>query len=123
MSQDIVADAINQIMNAKRAKKQEVKINRSSKVIIAVLELMKNKGYLDYEIIDKKIIITAININECKAIKPRFNVSVKDIDKYVKRFLPARNFGVLIISTSKGLLTHEEAQEKNIGGSLIAYIF
>ena len=46
-----------------------------------------------------------------------------EIDKYVRRFLPSRDFGFIIVSTSKGLMTHEEAIEKNIGGSLIAYIF
>lgn len=62
-------------------------------------------------------------LNECKAIRPRFYVTVKEIEKYVRRYLPARDFGYVIISTNKGLLTHNEAIEKNIGGSLIAYFF
>jgi ribosomal protein S8 len=123
MSQDILADAINQIMNAKKARKQEVRIKRSSKVVITLFDLMKKLGYLDYGISNKEITIKIGEINEFKAIKPRFSVSVSEINKYVKRFLPARNFGYLIVSTSKGLVTHQEAQEKNMGGSLIAYIY
>lgn len=123
MSQDIVSDALNQIMNAKKARKQEVIVSRSSKFLINLLELFKEQGYLDFKSEDKKIIIKIKKINECRPIKPRFNVSVNDIDKYVRRFLPARNFGKIIISTSKGLMPHTKAIEENLGGSLIAYIF
>jgi ribosomal protein S8 len=123
MSQDIVADALNQIMNAKRARKEETVIERHSKLLINTLELMKKLGYIEYQIENRKVIISLKEINECKSIKPRFNVSVSEIDRYVRRFLPARNFGHVIISTNKGLMTHEKAIENKIGGSLIAYIF
>ncbi len=43
--------------------------------------------------------------------------------KYARRYLPARDMGVLILSTSQGLMTHHAALEKNIGGSLIAYVY
>ncbi len=123
MSQDIVADALNQIMNAKKARKREVEIKRYSNFLLNVLDLMKKLGFLNYKKESKALIIEIKNINECKAIKPRFNVSVEKINKYERRFLPARNFGCIIISTSKGLMTNEEAIEKNIGGSLIAYVY
>ena len=123
MSQDIVADALNQIMNAKRARKTEVRIKRSSKFLIEILNLIKKLGYIDYEKEDREIIVKIKKINEIKAIKPRFTVSIDQIDRYVRRFLPARNFGFIIVSTSKGLMTQDDALEKNIGGSLIAYIF
>jgi small subunit ribosomal protein S8 len=123
MSQDIVADGLNQIMNVKRARRTEVRIKKYSKLLINLLDLMKKLDYLDYEIDCKEIIVKIKKINEIRAIKPRFNVSVDEIDKYVRRFLPARDFGFIIISTSEGLLTHDQALEKNIGGSLIAYVF
>ncbi|HEB47012.1 MAG TPA: 30S ribosomal protein S8 [Candidatus Pacearchaeota archaeon] len=37
--------------------------------------------------------------------------------------LPARNIGTVIVSTNKGLMTHEEALQEKIGGSLIAYFY
>ncbi len=123
MSQDIVADVLNQIMNAKKARKEEIVVKRYSKFLLDVLSLMKKLDFLNYKIEDKEIKIEIKNINECRAIKPRFVVSVEEIDKYVRRFLPAKDFGFIIISTSKGLMTHNEAIEKNIGGSLIAYVF
>jgi len=50
-------------------------------------------------------------------------VKSKDIDKYVRRYLPARGIGTVVISTSKGLVTHQTAQEKGIGGSIVAYFY
>ena len=60
---------------------------------------------------------------DCKAIKPRFSVNKTQIDKYRRRYLPARDLGIVIVSTNEGLMTHEEALEKKIGGSLIAYFY
>lgn len=123
MSQDIVADVLNQIMNAKRAKKNVVITRRFSKVLINVLNLMKNLGYIDYKIEEGGLRIIINQIMECRAIKPRYSVDKKSIDKYVKRFLPSRNFGYVIISTNKGLVTHQDAKENKMGGSLIAYFY
>ena len=124
MSQDIIADCLNEIMNMKRAKKQEVNTKRYSKFLIEILSLMKKLGYVNYMLEDGTLNIELKeNLDECRAIKPRYTVGIEDIDKYVRRFLPARDFGFLLISTSQGLMTHEEAIEKKLGGSLIAYVF
>ena len=123
MSQDLVADTLNMIMNAKRAGKSDLETNRYSKFLIKVLEVAKKHKYLDFKLENKKLKIKILELNNCQAIKPRFEVSVSELDKYIKRFLPARNFGIIIISTTSGLLTHEEAFQKNTGGSLIAYFY
>ncbi len=123
MSQDNVADILNQVMNARRARKSSLVTTKSSKLLIEVLSLMKQYGYIDFTLEEGKLTITLKEISKCMAIKPRYAVRKKEIEKYVRRFLPARNFGYVIVSTSKGLMTHQEAQEKNIGGSLIAYFY
>jgi small subunit ribosomal protein S8 len=123
MSQDIVSDVLNQLMNAKKAGKKFIVVNKHSKLLITLLEIMKNYDYLEYELYDGKLKISMKEINECKTIKPRYSVDKKSIDKYVRRFLPARNFGFVVVSTNKGLMTHQEAQENKIGGSLIAYFY
>ncbi|MEM3405644.1 MAG: 30S ribosomal protein S8 [Candidatus Pacearchaeota archaeon] len=125
MSHDVVADGLCKIMNAKKARKKEVLVSYYSKLLLSILELAKKNNYIKDYFIDKekKLRITIGELNECKAIKPRFDVQIKDIEKYVRRYLPARNFGIIIISTSKGIMTHYEALEKNLGGSLIAYFY
>jgi len=126
MSQDIVADALNMIKNAKKARKGSIKINRISNLLIEILKIMKQEDKIKkYKINskEKSVEITLGELSECKAIKPRFTVNKNQIEKYRRRYLPARNIGVLVISTNKGLITHEEAEEEGIGGSLIAYFY
>ena len=62
-------------------------------------------------------------INKCGSIKPRFSVKSNEIEKYEKRYLLAKDFGIIILSTNRGLMTHHEAKEKGFGGRLISYIY
>lgn len=126
MSHDVVADALNMIKNANNAKKESVKISRISNLLIEILKIMKQEGAIKRYKIDPEKKTVQITIGElfiCKAIKPRFTVQRREIEKYKRRFLPSKNMGVLIISTNKGLVTHEEAEKEKIGGCLIAYFY
>ena len=124
MSQDIVSDSLNQIMNASRAKKTKVELKRHSKLLISILAIAKLKGQIrNYEVNGQMLKVEIGHLNKCNSIKPRFTVTVPEIDKYVKRYLPAKNIGFIIVSTSKGIMTHLTAIEKNIGGCLIAYFY
>ena len=89
---------------------------------------MKDNKYIgDFEetgIIKKSLKINLIgNLNKCGVIKPRYSVKKDDIEKYEKRFLPAKDFGFIVVSTSQGVMTHSEAKEKQIGGKLLAYCY
>ena len=124
MSQDVVADVLNQVMNANRANKKEIVVKKYSKLLLSVLAIAKLKKYIkDYKADENTLKVEFEKLNFCQAIKPRYMVQVADIDKYVKRYLPAKDIGIIIISTSQGLMTHQTAIEKNIGGSLLAYFY
>jgi small subunit ribosomal protein S8 len=123
MSQDIVSDALNELMNAKKARKTTVLVKKHSKLLRNILDIAKEAGYLDYSIDGNEMSIEIKNLSEIKAIKPRFTVSVKKINDYTRRFLPAKNYGFLIISTNQGLMKSDEAEEKKLGGCLIAYVY
>lgn len=126
MSHDVVADGLNMLRNAKKAGKENIEIKRISNVLIEVLKIMKQTGAVKkYKIDakDKSLKVTIGELSDCKAIKPRFSCDKTQIEKYRRRYLPARNLGVMILSTNKGLLTHEEAQQEQIGGCLIAYFY
>ncbi|MFT4305058.1 MAG: 30S ribosomal protein S8, partial [Candidatus Woesearchaeota archaeon] len=75
----------------------------------------KRGGILNLNLINK--------LNKCGVIKPRFSCELNEFEKFEKRFLLAKGFGILIVSTSQGLMTHDEAKEKKIGGKLIAYCY
>lgn len=126
MSQDIIADALNVIRNAKKAKKETLNIKIISNLLIEILKIMKQEGAIKkYKINSKSksIEVTLGDLSECKAIKPRFSVDKTQIEKYRRRYLPARDIGTMILSTNKGLMTHNEAVEEKIGGCLIAYFY
>jgi len=44
-------------------------------------------------------------------------------EKFEKRYLPAKDFGMIIVSTNQGIMTHIEAKEKGLGGRLLAYVY
>ncbi|MEK6899431.1 MAG: 30S ribosomal protein S8 [Nanoarchaeota archaeon] len=125
MSQDILADTLNKVMNAKRAGHDGITVKRYSNFVLSVLALAKLKNYVaSYKVADKELEIKiGSKLNACKAIKPRLIVRADEIMKYVRRYLPAKDMGVVIVSTSQGIMTHHTALEKNIGGALIAYIY
>ena len=128
MSQDIVSDALNQIMNAKRVGKTEVEIARISKLLISLFEMMKERKHIDFEVEDSgdgkpKVIVKIIKLNVCRAIKPRYYVKKDEIEKYLRRFLVSRNFGTLVISTSQGLMDQHQADEAKLGGTIIGYFY
>ena len=123
MSQDIVSDTLNKIMNAKKASKSYIVSTRFSKLLIKVLDMMKQYGYIEYTLNEGVLRIEMKELSICSSIKPRYTVNKENLEKYVRRFLPARDYGYVIVSTSKGLMTNNEAKENNLGGSLIAYFY
>jgi len=77
MSQDIIADVLNLIMNAKKAKKNSVETKRHSKLLLSVLAIAKLRKYIkDYKIQDGILRIEIADVSGCNAIKPRFMVKV-----------------------------------------------
>ncbi|MCW1296300.1 MAG: 30S ribosomal protein S8 [Candidatus Parvarchaeota archaeon] len=129
MKTDTLADALTIIMNAEKTGKSECIIKPASKQIKEVLRIMKEHGYIgDYEFIENnrggifKVKLIA-RINKCCAIKPRFSYTIDEIEKFEKRYLPAKDFGIIIVSTNKGMMTHLEAKNKKLGGVLIAYVY
>ncbi len=126
---DTLAAVLSHINNYEQKRKSEVLTRYSSKFIKQVLDLLIKENYIAgyEEIEDSKGNLLRIylngNINKIGAIKPRFPVKVKEYEKFEKRYLPARGFGILIVSTVKGLMTHIEAKKQNLGGRLIAYCY
>lgn len=124
---DWLSAMLNDLMNCKKIGKKETIIMPVSNLILGVLKILKENGYVeDFRVEDAKfkyVLIKIGKINKCGSIKPRFFVKKNEFDKYIKRYLPARGFGVIIVSTDKGLMTHHDAIEKGIGGSLIAYCY
>lgn len=126
---DPLANTLSKILNSEKLGKRECLIKPVSKIIKKILDIFNTNNYLGKytEIEDARGNHLTINllgrINKCGVIKPRYPISKNDYEKFEKRFLPAKGFGILIISTSQGIMTNEEAKKKDIGGRVIAYCY
>ena len=126
---DTLANALATIRNNEVRGKRECVIYPTSKLIIEVLKVMQRAGYLgEVEYIDDgrggKLRVQLLGrINNCGVIKPRFPVKHDEFEKWEERYLPARGIGLLIVSTSRGVMSHREAVEAGVGGVLLAYVY
>jgi small subunit ribosomal protein S8 len=126
---DPLANACSAIKNAEYVSKGNVVINPRSKLIGTVLHILQSNGYIgEYESIDdgrfgKFRVQLMGRINTIGVVKPRRPIKFTQIELAEARFLPAINFGLLIISTSKGVMTHLEAKKQRLGGRLLAFVY
>jgi len=129
MLNDPLANALSLMKNAEIKGKGTCQIQPSSKLIGGVLKLLKDKGYItEFEQIDDgKAGIFQVklkgNINNCGVIKPRYPIKRDELDKWESRYLPAQHFGILIMTTTKGIVSQDEAKKNGIGGKLLAYVY
>lgn len=126
---DPLANVLSMIKKYESLGKKELQTTNNSKVIRKILSILNEHNYLGgFEEIDNgrggmlKINLLG-TINNIGVIKPRFSVKRENFDLAEKRYLPARGFGMLIVSTNQGLISHVDAKKKNIGGKLICYCY
>jgi small subunit ribosomal protein S8 len=129
MLNDPLADMMSLILNSETTGKYNCTIRHVSKIIKEMLKVMKGNGYVAgfTEIEDGRgnhiQVRLSGNINKCGVIKPRYSVRADGFEKFERRYLPAKELGVLLVSTPKGIMTHREAKAKNTGGKLLAYCY
>ena|SRR3989338_4020445 len=129
MLNDPLANMMSLILNSESIGKSECLIKPVSKVIKETLKVMKEKGYVgDFrEFEDSRgnyIKLSLIgSINKCGVIKPRYSVKNNNFEKFEARYLPAKDLGILFISTPMGIMTHYDAKSKKTGGRLLAYCY
>ena len=129
MLNDVLANMLSAIKNSERAGKEEVMFRPVSTLSTGVLKIMKDGGYIqEFEAIEDGRggiyrIILGGKINDCNVVKPRFPIRKGDHVKWERRFLPAEGFGIIVVSTSQGLMTLAQAKKKEIGGRLISFVY
>jgi len=126
---DTLANGLTTIMNNEMRNKLECVISPASKLLGRVLRVMQLSGYIgEFEFVDDgrsgKFKVQLLGrVNKCGAVKPRFSLSTDEFEVWEKRFLPSRDIGVLVVSTSQGVLSHRDAKVRKIGGRLLAFVY
>lgn len=129
MGSKLLAETLSAINNAEDKNKKEIVRRPVSDLLLEVLKIVKREGYIDdYEVFEDKRggevkIVISGKINRIGIISPHFSTSYQGMEKFEKRFLPAKDFGRLILTTPRGVMTHVEAKEKKLGGKLLAFVY
>ncbi|NLL11269.1 MAG: 30S ribosomal protein S8 [Methanomicrobiales archaeon] len=127
--QNTVADAMSTLKNASDTGRSECIVQPAGRLIGELLRIMKEAGYImEYTRIEDgrggqfKVIMSGL-INKCGCISPRYSVSLDEMEYWEQLFLPSKNIGMLMISTSKGVMGHHDARRNGVGGELLGYVY
>lgn len=128
MRHDLLSDVLSAIHNGDQTGKKET-VSAASKLVKTVLQILQSRKYIgNFEFVDDgrggrfRISLLGV-INRCGTVRPRFTATKGEWEKWERRYLPATGFGLLIISTNKGVMSHEEAKKLGLGGRLLAFIY
>ena len=125
----VLSRALKTLASAERAGKRQVLLRPSSKVVVKFLQVMQKHGYIgEFELIDDnrsgKIVVNLNGrLNKCGAICPRFNCGTDSFEKWARTILPSRQFGFVVLTTSLGIMDHEEARAKGTGGKVLGFFY
>ena len=128
---DPVGDMITRIRNAQMRSLSNVKIP-GSKFRASILDVLKKEGYIsDYKFLtdvkDKNSLTVSLKYdNGNPVIKEIKRVSKPGRRIYAKAdSIPIiqNGLGLAIVSTSKGIMSDNDAKNKNIGGEIICRVF
>ena len=131
MLNDLISDGLTRIRNAAMRRLETTKLLHSN-VVEATLSILAAKGYIEsYNIVeeDKKKFINVVLkydehgrsvINELKRVSSPGRRVYKGKDE-IKRF--KNGYGTIIVSTSKGVLSNEDAHKAGVGGEILCSVW
>jgi small subunit ribosomal protein S8 len=126
---NVISNLFTTIYNNESRRKRECIIIPASKFASEVLRVMQKNRYIgEFEQVDdgragKFRVQLLAKINKCGIITPRFSVKKDAYFNWERQFLPAYNMGILLVSTSSGIMSHHDAQTQGLGGVLVGYVY
>ena len=130
MMTDPIADMLTRIKNANAMRHETVTV-QSSQLKSAILEVLKNEGFIAGYTVSKDVkSVTTITLkyteNNQRVIKGLKRISKPSLHVYTSaEELPKvlNGLGVAIISTSQGIMSDKQARKQKIGGEVLAYVW
>lgn len=128
-STNILSNMFVTLYNTESRRKGQCMIYPTSKLGVEVLRVLKENKYIaDFEHIDdrrggKFVVNLVANITKCGSISPRFKVKKDEYAQWEQQYLPSYDRGMLLVTTSQGVMSHHQAVQKGIGGFLIGYVY
>lgn len=130
MVTDPIADMLTRIRNAIMAHHDSV-LMPASRMKLSIAKILKDEGFIaDYTVLRGKpqrvLKISLKHINGRPAVAGLERVSKPGLRLYVGRKEIPRVYGglgIAIVSTSKGVMTGQEAWRRNLGGELLCYVW
>ena len=127
---DPIADMLTRIRNANAQRHETVDVP-SSKLKKSIAEILLDEGYIKgYEEIEDgvqgTIRITLKYVNKQKVIAGLRRISKPGLRVYAEcENLPKvlNGLGIVLVSTSQGVMTDKKAREAGIGGEVMAYVW
>merc|ERR1719430_1877954 len=107
----------------------QVRLSPFANVVIRFLTVIMKHGYIgEFEVVEdhragKMVVNLTGRLNKCGVVSPRFDVGIRDIEKWTTNLLPSRQFGYVVMTTSGGIMDHEEARRKHLGGKILGFFF
>lgn len=131
MVNDIIADSLTRIRNASMRKSSKTKL-LYAKIVVSLMDVLKKYGYIEaYKIIEddgKKAILVTLKyddsgesvITELKRVSKPGRRVYKGYTE-LKRF--KNGFGIIVVSTSKGVVSNVEAHKLHVGGEALCSVW
>eukprot|EP00703_Trepomonas_sp_PC1_P002682 JAP93924.1 Ribosomal protein S15A [Trepomonas sp. PC1] len=126
---NILRDALKSIGQAQQSGKRQVLIRPVNPVVVEFLKQMQTTGYIgNFTVVDdrrgNKCVIDLVGrLNKCAVISPRFDIAHADLEKWTNNLLPSRLFGHVVLTTSQGIMDHNEAQKRHLGGKILGFFY
>jgi small subunit ribosomal protein S8 len=131
---DPIADMLTRIRNAHTAEHRQVAMP-SSNIRVAIARILKDEGFIeDFELVEAKPqSILRLSLKYVPGTRPLVPVitGLKRISKPGQRVYSGRGelpwvrsgLGVAVISTSKGVMTGQQARRLGVGGEVLCFVW
>ncbi|XP_003122808.2 40S ribosomal protein S15a-like [Sus scrofa] len=125
----VLADVFKGLSDAEKRGKHQVLFRLCSTVTIQFLTVGMKHGYIGaFEIInDHRAGETVVNLrgrlSKRGVSSPRFDVQLKALEQWQNNLLPFHQFGFIVMTTSTGIMDHEEVGQKHRGEEIPGFFF